>query len=875
MATPLQQKTLDFGKPAGLRDRPVNQAAAQRTPVQQTPVVQQTSVVQQTPEGKIAWHFCDPKGRRLDNRLGANTPASRPPHLPGGAAPPSTGNEKTQKQVSALLNLMSRGKRRAAPAAPRQAPEQDVASTLLDCLHQPTRGGGLRGAEPSHSRSGGDDDGTNELLDSLVQIAEESSQSQAVGSNSSPPAAAPVGAAPAPAPAAAPPAAEDDEDVVPTQQSLPRGPDLGAPPVAAAPVDAPAESYRGPAPAAPAEPDAGMPAAAAPKRGSAIAEPLRAAAQPPMPEALGAGAPPMLDVAPPVPEAAPAPPATPAPDTMRDAPPAAESPLPAALSASSDGCRNLERHPPRVTSGVVLEKTCTPEVTLLRLRLDESAAPPQLEGGGDAPPAAPELQVSLRDGWHLTPVRAGDRVHLVGEIGGGASAHGAPAGAGGAPPLPPPPAEVALTRESGPLLVLRPETVVTGTALAAACKCERRAVLGRQRKDDERGGWQMTLGTMKHAVFEAQLHAWQQGGPEPEWGSVIDGVVGAQLAELAALGKSDCEAREELRRLVPVVQRWAATFLPRAGGAAAPPPPPPAPLPEPDDHHTRLRAARAFEAAGLPAAPLRVARVMATEQQLVSHTYGLKGTLDVVLAADVLAAGPDAPSTHSVPVPLELKTGRRTPYNQNEHMAQVLVYSLLLGERHSCRVPSGVLYYTQLSDTDGRRGLVPTPADAGMLADLLKIRNAMAAGCAPHAAADGRMPAMIHSPQECRFCPELLHCTLTHRAVEGGDARSSGIEALFEQHTAVRRKGALRTPHRRRLPRPPAHPDPCRSHMGGRAPCGAAPERGAPRLLPPLAAAHRLGGARLRAARHRAAQPLRRGARRRRPLLRRHAAAGH
>ena len=32
-------------------------------------------------------------------------------------------------------------------------------------------------------------------------------------------------------------------------------------------------------------------------------------------------------------------------------------------------------------------------------------------------------------------------------------------------------------------------------------------------------------------------------------------------------------------------------------------------------------------------------------------------------------------------MPLELKTGRRTQSNQTDHMAQVLVYTLLLGER--------------------------------------------------------------------------------------------------------------------------------------------------------------------------------------------------
>ena len=68
---------------------------------------------------------------------------------------------------------------------------------------------------------------------------------------------------------------------------------------------------------------------------------------------------------------------------------------------------------------------------------------------------------------------------------------------------------------------------------------------------------------------------------------------------------------------------------------------------------------RSPQAAGLPSGALRVARVLATEQPLVSHTYGLKGTVDVVLAAEVL--DPHGTPTHQVPVPLELGLGLGLP----------------------------------------------------------------------------------------------------------------------------------------------------------------------------------------------------------------------
>ena len=54
---------------------------------------------------------------------------------------------------------------------------------------------------------------------------------------------------------------------------------------------------------------------------------------------------------------------------------------------------------------------------------------------------------------------------------------------------------------------------------------------------------------MKHSVLEALLHAWQRGGVEPSWPQVIDHAIAQELAALAALGKTDHEARQQLQTL--------------------------------------------------------------------------------------------------------------------------------------------------------------------------------------------------------------------------------------------------------------------------------------------------------------------------------------
>lgn len=66
---------------------------------------------------------------------------------------------------------------------------------------------------------------------------------------------------------------------------------------------------------------------------------------------------------------------------------------------------------------------------------------------------------------------------------------------------------------------------------------------------------------------------------------------------------------------------------------------------------------------------LTIERVCATEQDICSLTYGLKGKLDATVEVSMSSAG--GGSKRSFIVPLELKTGKRSQYNINDHNAQV------------------------------------------------------------------------------------------------------------------------------------------------------------------------------------------------------------
>ncbi|EOD22150.1 hypothetical protein EMIHUDRAFT_207277 [Emiliania huxleyi CCMP1516] len=75
-----------------------------------------------------------------------------------------------------------------------------------------------------------------------------------------------------------------------------------------------------------------------------------------------------------------------------------------------------------------------------------------------------------------------------------------------------------------------------------------------------------------------------------------------------------------------------------------------------------------------------------------------------------------------------------------------------------------------MANTDGR-GVSAVHADPAMLESLIIHRN--------RALQHGRMPPVLRDARACGGCFERAHCALAHAALEGGDAASFGVEALF------------------------------------------------------------------------------------------------
>ena len=87
--------------------------------------------------------------------------------------------------------------------------------------------------------------------------------------------------------------------------------------------------------------------------------------------------------------------------------------------------------------------------------------------------------------------------------------------------------------------------------------------------------------------------------------------------------------------------------------------------------------------AGCDEPRIGITGVLDTEEEIWSPKYGLKGKIDVTVQAHVLEKPSD--SVKQIPhphiFPLEIKTGRQP--SGIEHIAQTMLYTLLLSDRYS------------------------------------------------------------------------------------------------------------------------------------------------------------------------------------------------
>lgn len=310
-------------------------------------------------------------------------------------------------------------------------------------------------------------------------------------------------------------------------------------------------------------------------------------------------------------------------------------------------------------------------------------------------------------------------------------------------------------------LIVNPDLLLSGTTIANSTVCLRKAVLGELFKSGGCPTEAMTLGTLLHKVFQQTLVA---AGPGVKVTAdmvarQVDDVVHQleSLDQLCSLGVSETAFAEKLSECVPSIVDWCDRFL----------------------HNSPCVGKGDIPFNGDEKSCVCVPEVMDIEENIWSPRYGVKGKVDVTVTLKDLRSGT---CSEAKCAPLELKTGKM--YNARgsiEHRAQVLLYSLMLGDRYGYQVPTALLFYVKagLTQEGVKTGhMQGIPVLAQEMRSLLMQRNSVARYLDNQ---EGQMslPGVLKDKHTCQRCPYLHQCVLCHSSIERGTAETSGLGDVF------------------------------------------------------------------------------------------------
>jgi len=398
--------------------------------------------------------------------------------------------------------------------------------------------------------------------------------------------------------------------------------------------------------------------------------------------------------------------------------------------------------------------------------------------------------ISLKDEWQETPLAIGDSVRLY-----------CVPGLSEKDVLSKDVIEV--TRDGGILLVLYPTFLLSATMIGGAFKCLRRTALQTQVQytwgDASEAA---TVGTIMHELTEAALLAAAGRNPEPIE-ITVERLIKAVTDQLFVIDFTEKQLKQRIDETIPGIQKWAEKLAALSRVAKVPRPTPgsnPMALMNRTNAVERLRnnctagidvEVRKWK--GASKATLQVDEIVDIEELIWAPKLGLKGIMDAVAAASMRKPN-EAPPKPSI-VPLELKTGKWQ--DAVEHGTQVLLYTLMIGERYGLASPWGVLHYTH-GGGEGESCIIhPTNMELGY---VMQRRNLLAAAlrptvndvtvvddrpskCGEARLGNAKLPKM--EPSEwCERCFSNQECFALHRALEGGNGVTSGLGQMFDDATA-------------------------------------------------------------------------------------------
>jgi hypothetical protein len=403
--------------------------------------------------------------------------------------------------------------------------------------------------------------------------------------------------------------------------------------------------------------------------------------------------------------------------------------------------------------------------------------------------------VVLQDSWSELNVQQGDTIRLVRCTAAGEYAPFQARCSGAAAQNDVPGHPFIVSAEEN-LCILHPDVLVSGTSVANAFSCLRRVVLGERNRysiHQPRTTRAALRGTLLHQLFQQLLWCCIHSAETKPTVSEEDlcQLVRRYYAELYALGESEDELLSYLRESVPDLALHVQHLCC-------------------EQHGVHLQVRGQCNLSGVDS--MRIQKLYDIEESIWSPIFGLKGSIDVTVAAELLdrdRSGQTLPITC-----LELKTGRQEGFSGIAHRAQLILYALLLSERYGTSVQATILLYLQNNQTGSNCGagsrlahrehgqltmslhlipmvraeLIGILMTRNKLAHYLRFRRASASAAEQEDPLDavGRSwlhlpPPLQHQENLCSFCYVRDACALYHRVIDSGEAHSSAIPAVFRE----------------------------------------------------------------------------------------------
>lgn len=219
------------------------------------------------------------------------------------------------------------------------------------------------------------------------------------------------------------------------------------------------------------------------------------------------------------------------------------------------------------------------------------------------------------------------------------------------------------------VLVLHPDMLIPPTIISEAISCSRRAVLRSRLGSSGLNSAAALYGIMRHNLFELCM---SENDFSAEFAKDSIFLIVRKAAEnLVSLGIKDEEARNEVLRVLPQLQKFHRDFM-------------------------RSQEQGFCKSAMLNGNGIHndidcnIDSVEGTEEDLWSHEFGLKGNLDVTVKAttqEVTSQGQRKGEKDKGIIGIELKTGH-SQQPQSAHIAQLALYILMLSVRYGLGSPS-------------------------------------------------------------------------------------------------------------------------------------------------------------------------------------------